>query len=467
MMEYNYCLALYDFASKQEFIYRTSKIREISGASALLAGIFKKFPKMLGDKVNMKYDFDQSFTLEGFAESNIDAEALYDGGGSLMVLFKSKDKYIEANRLISENILINYPSLSLIVCCAPFGGNFKEDRAALYAESNKRKNFYPASDLSAVTPMSQIDPMTFLPVTRKKAYPYEQSLSADRVAKQSHFNPKEEDKLENLEGMTAVIYIDGNAMGQRLKKCESEDYNNGVAMLRSFSENVNRLFVVEPLKAISEAVGDTGYRQVIGGGDEITIICKAEKAWELVCKYFEILRREPLEITNAEGVVVDKSECNSCAGIAVFHSKMPFSIAYEIAEAACESAKEKSRIDNKDYVDFYFCHAGVTNDFKTLREAEQKHATARPYSVSEAIEIFTEKAPVLQNAERSNVKSLGSAAQESYERYLLEVKRVNAYLPQGSQKLMGTEEEMKVIYDMAEFYDLWFTKEGKTNEKDS
>lgn len=457
-------LALYDFASKQNFIYRTSKIREISGASAMLAEAFKKFPAVLEAdadcNVVMKYDLSDTFTLDKFNNGAADAEVLYDGGGSLMVLYKSREKYVEANRAVSKNLLLNYPTLSLIACGVEYTGDFKADRERLYAENARRKNCYPASDIPAVTPVTQVDPSTFMPVVKKVTVPYEQSLSADRAAKQKCFIPSENDKLESLEGLTAVIYIDGNSMGQKLKKCESEFYEDGVARLRSFSKNVHELFVTAPLDAISKATGDTGYRQVIGGGDEITIICQAEKAWDLVCKYFETLGSKDLEITDMEGKVVSQGPCYSCAGIAVFHSKTPFNIVYEIAEAACESAKEKSRTDNGNYVDFYYYHAGITDDFKSLRKAQQVHATARPYKFEEAKATFERLAPVLRKAERSNVKALGSAAQESYERYMFEVKRVNAYLPADSEKFSGTEEEMRTIYDMSEFYDLWFAKEG-------
>ena len=39
-------LALYEFASKQKFIYKTSKIKEISGASKLLSNLFEEFIKL-------------------------------------------------------------------------------------------------------------------------------------------------------------------------------------------------------------------------------------------------------------------------------------------------------------------------------------------------------------------------------------------------------------------------------------
>ena len=464
-------LALYDFASKQEFIYRTSKIREISGASAMLSGMYKKFNEILdknGASVKIKYDLEEVFTVEGFIENeDIDAEVLYDGGGNLMVLYKSRNKYTEANKVISMWILKNCPTLSLITCCVPFTGNFEDDRKALYQENANRKNRYPASDIPAVTPMSQIDPLTFLPVTHKESYPYEQSISADRFAKQKHFKPDPNDKLENLEGLTAVIYIDGNSMGSRLQKCQSSDYNDGVAKLRSFSHGVNELFVAKPLKKIAEMLNDNGYRRVVGGGDEITIICDAKLAWRVVCKYFEILESETLKITDANGNIVEESMCTSCAGISVFHAKSPFNVAYDIAEAACESAKERAHIKDGNYFDFYYCHAGITDDFETLRKHEQKHATARPYKVSEAKKFFEEKLPVLHAAGRANVKALGNAAQEGYEKYLFEVKRINAYLPANSPKLSESKEDMKIIYDMSEFYDIWFAKENKANEEET
>lgn len=464
-------LALYDFASKQEFIYRTSKIREISGASAMLSDMYRKFTEILDKNeaaVKIKYNLDEKFTIDGFDKNDeIDAEVLYDGGGNLMVIYKNRDKYIEANKIFSSWILKNCPTLSLIACCVPFTGDFEKDRKTLYEENAKRKNRYPSSDLPCVTPMSQIDPLTFLPVTHKASYPYEQSLSADRLAKQKWFVPDPNDKLENLDSMTAVIYIDGNSMGSKLQKCRSSDYNDGVAKLRSFSRGVNELFVVKPLKTIAEMLRHKGYRRVIGGGDEITIICEAELAWRVVCKYFEVLESEMLEITDSSGNVVEKSICTSCAGIAVFHAKDPFNVAYDIAEAACESAKEKAHLKDGNYFDFYYCHAGITNDFDTLRKIEQEHTTARPYMISQAKKVFEEKLPTLHAAGRANVKSLGNAAQESYEKYLLEVKRINSYLPPNVPKFNESADDMRIIYDMSEFYDLWFSKEDEINEEET
>ena len=452
-------LALYDFASKQEFIYRTSKIKEISGASELLTGIYKKLIDYVNStgQYHIVYDVvDKEFDLNGFESAEYDGEVLYDGGGNLMVLYRDRATYVAVNRMISVYLLQNVPTLHMLASCVECSGNFESDVANLYHQNRMNKNFSPSSDIVAVTPMTQVDPMTFLPVVHKDKK-YELSLSADRQAKLKAYRAggKSVNNLDELEGMTAVIYIDGNSMGMKLKECSDPDYNKGVKKLREFSKTTNDDFVVKPLETIRKFVADSnykGFRQVIGGGDEITIICDARIALKVVSVYFEALK---------------KSDNNfACAGIAVFHAKAPFTIAYEIAEAACESAKQLAHQTEGNYFDFYYCHAGITTDFETLRQREQS-ISKRPYGYDEATRLFESYKPILQASGRSNVKALGLAAQLGEERYRFEVERVNAYLgDKGSLKTdaEGIKEEIGLIYDMSEFYDLWFAKEGDSSE---
>ena len=46
-MENKYALAMYDIRGKQEFIYRSSRIKEIIGGSALIRDCFKELYKSL------------------------------------------------------------------------------------------------------------------------------------------------------------------------------------------------------------------------------------------------------------------------------------------------------------------------------------------------------------------------------------------------------------------------------------
>ena len=484
-MASDYVLALYDFGSKQNYIYQTNKIKEISGASALLAGMYKKFSEILNNEgISFIYDLTKPFLIKDFKADNYDAEALYDGGGNLMVLFRSEDQYIAANKIISMYLLKNAPGLNLIASYVKYTGDFTFDRKNIYKQNTLRKNQNPTIATAAVLPITQIDPLTFMPVTEKSVrFGVEQSLSADRVAKLNAYSKNEVNNIDGLDdGMLAVIYVDGNSMGEHLKKAVPEEegktkpYDEGVQQLREFSNDVNNCFVVKTIAAITEYIksqnGKNGFRQVIGGGDEITIICNAEIALDVVKVYFKAL-----EQANNERLENDSNATvyHACAGISIFHAKSPFSIAYEIAEAACESAKKKAKIDNslnpENYFDFYYCHAGIVTDFDTLREREEK-VTNRPYKIEDATELFSCYKPLLQRAGRANVKALGAAARKSIVDYKVETKRINAYMNKyksnSDDKRMfalgnddAIQEEMKTIVDMSEYYDLWFSKRNE------
>ncbi len=470
-------LALYDFASKQEYIYRTSRIKEISGASLLLSGIYKEFAKILSaGNIRLKYDLSDEFRVDTFNSNDaIDGEVLYDGGGNLMVLWKSEGVCKRANSLFSVHLLKKAPGLSMIASYVPFTGIFDDvkeggattvgDRTKLYRENARRKNLFPAYDMPAVLPFTQIDVATFLPVTYKRnkdasnsVYPAAAcSLSSDRFAKANQYKTTYTDSTDPFakedQEMMAVIYIDGNAMGNKLIACRSQSYDEGVAKLRKFSQQVNSYFIDSPVQAIQKQ--NYAFRLVIGGGDEITLICRAKDAFEIMKIYFDDLS------TSGKAF-----ECTSCAGISVFHAKSPFNVAYSIAEAACEEAKKKAHKKDGNFFCFYYCHSGITNTFDRLHEAEQKHASGKPYETGDLARIET-YAGMLNAAGRSNVKALGSAAQRGPVDYRFEVQRINAYLKKDETKFTGDEQEMKLVYDMSEFYDLWFAKEGNNDDQNA
>ena len=512
-------LALYDFASKQDFIYRTSKIKEISGASELLAGMYRELvgvvnAKKVDDRTLLYFDESMkglaSFSMEGFSSNDeIIGQVVYDGGGNLMVLYRSKTYYVEANKIMSAYLLENIPGLQMIcsyteLTCDEAGDPiFSKTTAQLYLAHGRRKNLFPSTIPWEVTPMTQIDPQTFLPVTKKISGDDEQlSLSADRALKrlryqQTHQNDASPDEFSSL---AAVVYIDGNALGARVKACmQKTSFDKGVADLRELSNNINRVYLEKPeqlLRAhLQTGANHLSFRKILGAGDEITFICDASIALQLVSLYFRALEE-------ANRNIEEDKRFYSCAGIAVAHAKTPFHKVYALAEAACESAKTLSRGKNGNYFDFYYCHVGVTNDFETFRKREQS-MTARPYSVADFHGIIDSLVPKLLAAGRSNVKALVEAAQASITNYRFEVRRINAYItekcasyaknPNGQLNLYALtgldkaafrsdetekaaaalaqalcfldgedadmEAQMKQIYDLSEFFDLWFATE--------
>lgn len=522
-----YVLALYDFASKQEFIYRTSKIKEISGASELLAGMYNELIATVnefgidGRKIlylkNEEENELEPFCMDEFSKRiDILGQVLYDGGGNLMVMYKSKGDFIAANKIMSRYLIQNGTGLSMICSSTEiiFDDNEKENFSKtveeLYRRNKIRKNTSPVANMWEVTPMTQTDPQTFLPVTFKgEDHGKEVSMSADRYVKKSRYNKIHKKDLtpEDFSGLTAVVYIDGNSLGKRVKECTNvHSFDEGVYNLRTLSKEIGKHFINDPEEELRTFLDSSdekpSFRKILGAGDEITFICDAEVALKLVLKYFDVLEK-----SNAGRKEDTKNY--SCAGIAVAHSKTPFNMVYEIAEAACESAKALSRSKNGNYIDFYYCHMGVTNDFEAFRKREQ-YMTGKPYSINDLSAVINNIVPKLLAAGRANVKSLGEAAQKSKTKYLLEVQRINAYIvdkcnafvknpyndeekqlfklagfnftssdledPQkaeetamelakmlcfASEDKPGFYEEMQNVYDLSEFFDLWFSTAEK------
>lgn len=123
----NMLLALYDLRSKQEYIYRTNRIREISGASLLLADIFDKFIKKAAEGgISVRGITEAPFSLSAFENSGSDAEVIYNGGGNLMMLYKDNDAYVRANKVFSRLLFDTTYTVSAIVSKTEFTGNFKK-----------------------------------------------------------------------------------------------------------------------------------------------------------------------------------------------------------------------------------------------------------------------------------------------------------------------------------------------------
>ncbi|MBQ8079432.1 MAG: hypothetical protein IJ236_05725 [Oscillospiraceae bacterium] len=116
------------------------------------------------------------------------------------------------------------------------------------------------------------------------------------------------------------------------------------------------------------------------------------------------------------------------------------------------------------YIDFHYCHSGITNGLDVLRETQEKDLTARPYSVEKFAE-FRKLIRVLSHPciGRSNVKSLGEAIIQGEAAYLLELERLRARDTEGDFTRLidstASDEEKKdlkqQIYDASVIFDLW------------
>lgn len=496
-------LAKYDFRSKQQYIYRTNKVKEIVGASELITQAYSDFFDVLGiagihvdngiavngicpkDKPcafdsgemlryinNPKLPFDPEFG------DDLDGKIIYIGGGNLYMLWRNVTIAETASGILCKMLRENAYSLSAICGMTEYSGDYSSDMKNLNDDFERCKVVSPPFLPTAMLPFTELDRRTSLPVAHKagkngsKHLQPNESVSEESFLKRRQYKASHGDKVELLDNMItekgresllAVIYIDGNNMGVRVAREMNPndnpitDYTEGVRTIRALSNSIQESFVSVPRKAINEAAKSDErmkdkIRWIVSGGDEITLICNARAALDVVRLYFQALAETGKENT-------------ACAGIAVFHSHFPFAKAYAVAEECCENAKKLNRRNgsNNSLVDFQFIYAGVTGDLKSMRKQDGRFM-ARPYLVSGTVPRITDdfilRAERLKKIGRANIKNLSSRLFGAEEEYMFDVERLNAQYSDVELK-KNYAEDRKFILDIAQFYDIWFSEEVK------
>lgn len=481
MPERKNILALYDCRSKQEYIYRTNIVQEITGASELLRSLFTDFFEDKNNGFKIKSDWKNEKAPENFLDvfnsEGYDAEIVYEGGGNLCVIFKDKETYISVNKALSKQVLEKTFAVSIIASATEVTDNFAEDRKRLYAENALQKNLGAYHTPCNVLPFTQVDRLTYLPVVKKSGNRQYSTESLKKKEKYTSLPRPQEQILEyefdNMvdkgnESLLAIIYIDGNNMGAKVKAATAgkTDYTSGINALREFSKQTDLDFVERPIKEIKDrltslynnATDDKErrkylFRKVISGGDEITIVCNAHAVPEILETYFNTL--------------TGNSDNSACAGVAIFHSHDPFADVYEIAEACCEMGKKVSHLkgnEGKNFIDFHYCHSGITNSLETIRETQEKDYTQRPYEYSGAWKTFCKYGKLMAKySKRSDVKALCTAIVKGDSYYKEELRRMKSRdSKKNLTEIFENEDEIKkIIFDIAIVYDLWFAEKGE------
>lgn len=172
----------------------------------------------------------------------------------------------------------------------------------------------------------------------------------------------------------AVVHIDGNGMGLIIKSI-LEDHPEKFKALKEFSTELGKCTVNAFTTAIKEVVipygskDDEGnltlpIRPLIIGGDDVTVIIRADLALEFTHSYLEAFEKE----TN-EANLHNNSGITACAGIAYVKEKFPFHYAAHLAEELCVYAKNKS--DRKaSCIQFHKVQDSIIDNYKELISRE-------------------------------------------------------------------------------------------------
>ena len=434
-----YVLCMYDIRGKQEFIYRSSKLKEIVGASLIIRDLFEDYlyesAKIYRNKINedfndtdadaiFRYDPNKEkldkFSFEKFEERmNGDqyiGEIVYDGGGNFLLLYKDEVAMKTTTEIFTKKILKEIGTLKVV---ATYIGDISKDNyhsdeldkpgdyERLYQKHRLRESTALYTLPYGSLPIVQTEPTSSLPLTYMyDNAPADSSASGKSYVKYStETNAKlkkywkeasnpgyemGETVLDNIvaetkgeDSMLAIFYIDGNAMGAKVQACLNgkKNYDDCVNLLREFSKKIQKTFIddrkVDMLKTDETKSSDKkNYKSriLIGAGDEMTIICKADESYETIKEY---LSKIP-------------SPYSSCAGAAIFHSHTPFADAYRIAEQCCEDTCKNYMKENgltlANLMDFEYCQGGIGFSLKDIREENGDSYNSRPWLVESKVE---------------------------------------------------------------------------------
>lgn len=397
-------LVISEVSKKQNYIFKTNKLKENIGASNIIEYVTENVPRYIGEKYSLKLEDvsvgggNSIFLLQTEEDAikfikEVTKEVLckFDG----VEFFMTYEKYDEENDLIIDAIDLLYKKLN----------DKKSERKSVF----KRKSYgieercvtteQAACKREEGTPLSREalikrkwSEKEFLKNLKSEKMPYSIETLMNKYLKQGYSFTNETEKLGIRKGENryiGIVTLDGNKMGQKIQKMrnramEQYKYSNikdankeYINKSNEFSTNIKKYYfesfeymidkVVEnydklkdKLNLLKDEAGNRilPIRPIILAGDDVCFICNAQIAMECVNAF----------VTNLNKYKIEGETLNACAGISIMKSNYPFDRGCEIAEVLCKNCKSKI-VDTEDasLVDYHICEGEIATSISEIR----------------------------------------------------------------------------------------------------
>lgn len=302
----------------QDFIFKTNQLKEIVGASEIVKGIADEFTK----------------EVDGIKHS-----ILLNAAGSIKAIFESKSDLEKIVRDFPKSIMQKAYGVTVSQAVVEMSGEFSSlDSAINELEKRLRIQRSRASlPLDKSISILKLASRTAKPLYRIDKDDLDISSVQKRDANDKFLkdNPRNKEfknisDFSNGKNKIAVIHIDGNGLGQIVPKLGDK--------LSAFSINLDNA----TKGAFDEARDESmDIREVILGGDDVTVICNADNALDFTKKFLHLFEDKTSKIAELKNI--GASKLTACAGIVYCHEKYPFHYAANLAEALCGVAKRHSK----------------------------------------------------------------------------------------------------------------------------
>lgn len=323
----------------QQYIFRTNKLKDIVEASdkvkAICTALFEELLAQRGLKLN---DNDH---------------AVINAAGNVKYIFEKKED--------CEHIVCHYPRLVLEF--APgitisqavieyddqqdFGKQVNLLEEKLHSQRNK-----PLPSLTVGLMGIDRHRGTNLPneTQSKMDMGTNISLCIDAFGKNPEGKPYysifDTDRMNQDNDWIAVIHADGNGLGKIVQKIggNREEFMRFSRQLDLDTKGASQAAFSQIKKECEQEGEDWEHipiRPIVLGGDDFSVICRADIAIRFVSYFMDEFEKRSKENYKDGGLTV-------CAGIAFVKSSFPFYYAYDLAESLCSAAKKEAKANCGD-----------------------------------------------------------------------------------------------------------------------
>lgn len=346
-------LVLIDIAAKQEYIFSSNKLKDMIGASEIIA-----------------FASDVEKIKENCKEFNFEISKIKDcfsGGGNAYLFFDKLEIAKEFIKKYSLYLLKTYPSLVPYLVPYKMSGDYQKDIAGAKDElDNIRNSFYPLTHslnigFERLCPSSNIgvnESGEFSNATASKRNMVENAKRFDKYLanKGYEFSNELDDIYIHNNAFISVVHCDINALGEKVKKLDSKEKSKEFSkqideiMQEAFEKMIDKLinhldndgFEFKDIKITKDDFKKENkyylpIRPIILNGDDFTFVSEGRLGVWLSKTFIK-------ELENASKKYFDSLYAS--AGIVICKAKTPFSRAYQLSEELTSKAKALAKKDN-------------------------------------------------------------------------------------------------------------------------
>jgi len=289
----------------QEYIFATNELKSIVGASEIIKNIAK--------------------TIDENYKENI----IINAAGNIKLIFDEKSEFEDLVKNFVKKTKQKAFGLNISQAVVSFeNGKLKEAFSELENNLNIQKN-------RADIPLDMS--INILKNAPKSAKPIVENEKDRATLQKENANISTSSMPKNRKNKTAVIHADGNGLGAMIAAM-SKNLKSDAEVKKAYKDFSTNLEIAtqNAYTLAKDGIKESEIREIILGGDDLTVVCSANIALEFTNKYLAAFESQTKEIFKNEGL-------NACAGIAYANHKYPFHYAVNLAESLCSYAKKHSR----------------------------------------------------------------------------------------------------------------------------